>query len=102
MKEKIRIILLHSLKENNIEYEEDIIIENPNKKDNGDYSTNLALRLTKILHKNPLEIAQNITNKINSDLFTKIEIAKPGFINFYMDKKYLLDNINTVLELQEN
>ena len=63
-------------------YEEDIIIENPNKKDNGDYSTNLALRLTKILHKNPLEIAQNITNKINSDLFTKIEIAKPCFINF--------------------
>ena len=102
MKEKIREILLQSLKENNIEYEEDIIIENPNKKDNGDYSTNLALRLTKILHKNPLEIAQNITNKINSDLFTKIEIAKPGFINFYMDKKYLLDNINTVLELQEN
>ena len=102
MKEKIKEILLQSLKENNIEYEEDIIIENPNKKDNGDYSTNLALRLTKILHKNPLEIAQSITDKINSDLFTKVEIAKPGFINFYMDKKYLLDNINTVLELQEN
>ena len=102
MKEKIKEILLQSLKDNNIEYEEDIIIENPNNKDNGDYSTNLALRLTKLLHKNPLEIAQSITDKINSNLFTKVEIAKPGFINFYMDKKYLLDNINTVLELQEN
>ena len=44
MKEKIKEILLQSLKDNNIEYEEDIIIENPNNKDNGDYSTNLALR----------------------------------------------------------
>ena len=50
MKEKIREILLQSLKENNIEYEEDIIIENPNKKDNGDYSTIIVTILSHLMH----------------------------------------------------
>ena len=79
------------------------IIEIPNDKKNGDFSTNVALELTKILKKNPREIAGNIVDNIDKkDIIEKIEIAGPGFINFYMKKNYLLSGINTIIELGDN
>lgn len=79
--------------------ETDIVVEIPAKKENGDYSTNIALTLTKKLHKSPMEIAQDIINNIdNSDLIEKITIANPGFINIYLKKDYLLNQINTIID----
>lgn len=51
---------------------------------NGDYSTNIAMRLAKILRKKPQEIAQTIVSSLENSLSCadKIEIAGPGFINF--------------------
>ncbi len=80
-----------------------ITIEIPTKKENGDYSTNVALTLTKILHQNPLEIAENIVNNIEkNEIIDEIKIAPPGFINFYLKKEYLLNYINKILEEKEN
>ena len=56
----------------------------------GDYSTNIALRL----RKNPEEIAK----KLKSNLFEKIETARPGFINFFVSKEYLQRQIKNVLK----
>ena len=47
----------------------------------GDYACPLAMRLAKILKKNPFEIANSISEKIDKKYFEKIEVAKPGFIN---------------------
>ncbi len=70
-------------------------IEIPKKKEFGDYSTNVALILSKILKKNPREIANLIVSDLKSDLFCKIDIAGPGFINFFLNhvtmKKMLED-----------
>ena len=82
-----------------IEFDADrIIIDVPKDKNNGDYSTNVSFLLTKELKKNPLDIAREIVSNINSDKFDKVEVASPGFINFYLNKSVLFDNINTIIE----
>ena len=79
------------------------MVEIPNKKENGDYSTNIALTLTKKLHKSPMEIAQDIANNIDKqDIIENIKIASPGFINFYLKKEYLLNQINVILNQKKN
>ena len=78
---------------------EDIIIEIPKDRSNGDYSTNIALTLTKELHKNPMDIANNIIeNIIDNELIDDITVANPGFINIKIKKDYLLNNIITILK----
>ena len=79
-----------------------IIIEIPKDKNNGDYSSNIAMQLTKILKTNPREIATKIVNNISNENIIKIEIAGPGFLNFFVKKDYLLNNINTVIESKDS
>ena len=77
----------------------DIHIERPKTLEHGDYSTNIALQLTKILKKNPREIAQLIIEKIGLDpSIDRLVIAGPGFINFYLSaagKSSIIKNIFT-------
>ena len=76
-----------------------IVVEIPAKKENGDYSSNIALTLTKVLKKSPMIIAEEIKNNIkDNELIEEIKIAHPGFINFYLKKEFLLNQINTILE----
>ena len=92
----------------NIELAEDIDIkkiqvEKPSKKENGDYSTNIALVLTKILKKSPMIIAEEIKNNFEqNEIIEEIKIANPGFINFYLKKEFLLNQINKILDEGKN
>lgn len=62
----------------------------------GDYSTNIAMKLAKELGKNPREIAEAIKDELLSDESIKnIQIAGPGFINFYLKDNNLLNKIST-------
>lgn len=80
-----------------------IIIEVPAKRENGDYSSNIAMTVTKKLKKNPMEIAELIVNHINKlNVIEEIQIAPPGFINFYLKKDYLLSYINRIIEEKRN
>ncbi len=74
------------------------LVEIPNDKKHGDYSTNVALILAKKTNKNPRDLAEEIKNKIKSDLFYKIEIADPGFINFFIKKEYLQKQLQIILK----
>lgn len=75
----------------------DFSVEVPGEKSHGDYSTNVALVLAKRLGKNPREVAEEIKNKIGGNkLFSKIEIAGPGFINFFIADKYFIDNLKKI------
>ena len=78
-------------------------IEIPSGNNNGDYSTNVALVLGKKLGKNPVEVANAIKKSFGmaqneNGLFSKIEIAGPGFINFFISEKYLQKQLRTVLK----
>lgn len=63
---------------------EEITIEIPKRKDQGEYSTNLAMRLAKTLHRKPADIAADLVAALNDPSIEKAEIAGPGFINFTM------------------
>lgn len=72
-------------------------IEIPEDKNHGDYSTNVALVLAKKLGKNPIETANLVKQKIGKNNFLKnIEIAGPGFINFFVDDKIFTENLKTI------
>lgn len=77
----------------------EIKIENPKDTKNGDYATNIAMVLTKLAKRNPREIAQAIVDNLDvqkADV-SKVDIAGPGFINFYMDNAYLTGIITEAL-----
>lgn len=53
----------------------------------GDFATNIAMMLSKPLKKNPREIAQSLIDNLPKDEhISKVEIAGPGFINFFVNK----------------
>lgn len=98
IKQKIQGIIKISLEKLNIDFDiNKIIVETPKETKNGDYSTNVALLLTKVLQDNPMNIASKIANEITDESIEKIEVAKPGFINIYLNKKILLDEINKII-----
>ena len=81
----------------------DIHIERPKTLEHGDYSTNIALQLTKILKKNPREIAQLIIEKVGLDpSIDRLEIAGPGFINFYLSSTGKSSIINSIFSQSTN
>ena len=78
---------------------DDFSVEVPDDKSHGDYSTNVALLLAKKLNKSPQEVASLIrANKTiqESGLFTKVEVAGPGFINFFVSEKVFIDNLKKI------
>ncbi len=103
MKELLQKLISEALKKQEIVKDsKEIIIEIPKENSNGDYSSNIAMQLTKEYHKNPREIAELIKENISNEQIEKMEIAGPGFLNFFVKKEYLLENINTILKEKEN
>jgi len=80
-----------------------VMIEIPKDKSNGDYSTNIAMRLTKKLQRKPQEIANELVSELSkNDLIEKVEVAGPGFINFVVSKGELTSVISNVLKQNDN
>jgi len=77
-----------------------IQLEKPKNKDFGDLSTNIALQLASQLKSNPRQIAEEIKGKLKFDkkIIEKIEIAGPGFINFYITSASFQTSIIQILE----
>ena len=65
-------------------------IEKPANKDNGDYSTNVAMAGARAFKKAPRMIAEAIESCIDLDgtVFEKVEIAGPGFMNFFLSQQF--------------
>lgn len=90
---KIKNILEQTLKALGHEVN-DINVERTNNIRFGDFSSNVALALSKQLKQNPMVLAKEIVNKIPVKAFLKVDVTPPGFINFYVsnaDHKELLD-----------
>lgn len=73
-------------------------LEIPKNLNNGDFASNIAFLLAKILRKKPADIANDITSEMSQDLFEKIEVAGAGFINFFVKKNSFYNFLNSVLE----
>ncbi|KZZ41623.1 arginine--tRNA ligase [Thalassolituus sp. HI0120] len=84
------------------ELEPRINVENTRDKAHGDLATNLAMMLAKPAKKNPRELAQLIVDALpESELVENVEIAGPGFINFYLSDASTNSLIKAVLEQKE-
>jgi len=81
---------------------EEINIEIPKDKSHGDFSSNIALKLASKRKESPLDIAKEIEEKIEKTGIERIEIAPPGFINFFLEKNWLRNVIWEVIEKKEN
>ncbi len=81
-----------------------IVIENPKQKSFGDKSCTIAMALARQLKKNPRQIAEEIIQNLDPDpdLYQKVEIAGPGFINFYLSHSVLYNRLRTILLEKEN
>lgn len=79
-------------------------LEKPAREEYGDYSTNLALILAKKFKKNPNEVAGELVSKIKknkaSKIFEKIEIAGPGFVNFWLKKEFIIEEFKKLAKLK--
>lgn len=79
-----------------------IVIENSKDKAHGDYSTNVALKYAKGLNKNPREFAQELVNLFEADFIEKVEIAGPGFINFFLKNESLSSILGEIFSKEGN
>lgn len=69
----------------------------------GDLSTNLALTLTKKIHRKPLDIAEQIKSYLNLDntIIRRVTVTPPGFINFFINDDYYRNIIQLILTNKE-
>ena len=82
----------------------EIAVGFPDNEKFGDYSTNLPMVLAKDVGKKPMETANQIKDqisKIKKEELKKVEVAKPGYINFHLSNKYLQDVVSDINKKQE-
>ena len=82
----------------------DIILTTPKNPRHGHLSTNIALQLSGMLQKETRQIAQSIVQEIekgNTGFIDRIEIAGPGFINFYLSHDVLYHVLNEIMSQKE-
>lgn len=85
-----------------------IEVEVPKDMKNGDLSTNIAMRLSKIVGKKPHKLAAGIVERLQehllkeeNNLLEKVESVGPGFINFYLKEDYLKQKLDNLLQEKE-
>ncbi len=104
MKDKLKKIIQASIKESALVEEElinssEIEINQSTQSDHGDFSSNIALKISRKANMKPLDVAEVISKTIQSPQWLKkIEVAPPGFINFFVDDQTKADLLISILE----
>lgn len=80
----------------------DIIIENSRDTAHGDYATNAAMKLCRLFGKAPRDVAELIIKELDMSNIEKVEIAGPGFINFFMKNDSLQSVVKTIINAGDN
>ncbi len=106
MKHEIKTLItqaVSTLKTSNTvpaELEPNIQITRTKDSSHGDFACNIALMLAKPAGKNPRELAQLLVDALPAnDQISKVEIAGPGFINFFVSQDTTLSVVETILNL---
>jgi len=77
----------------------EVTIEHPQNSEHGDYASSLPLKLARSIGTNPLAIAGEIVNLMASvPEIDRIEVAKPGFINFTLKNSWLTSQVDSILK----
>ncbi len=102
MKSKIKLALVEILKSWKIE-SENFTVEHPTILSHGDYATNIALVVAKEMKLSPRQVAEKIKESLEGKIkgISKIEIAGPGFINFFLETKFLANSLEKIVSAGE-
>ncbi|MDP3962975.1 MAG: arginine--tRNA ligase [bacterium] len=81
-------------------------VEHPENAVHGDYATNAALVSTKALRKPPMDIAEILADRLRrdasvADVFEKIKVEKPGFINFTFLPGFLQSSVSDIIKARD-
>lgn len=80
----------------------EVLLEVPPQKEFGDFATNFAMQSARSLKCNPRMIAQAIVNNLDCAYVEKMDIAGPGFINFYLKQDWMYDMLAGIIAEGEN
>jgi len=99
VKKKLHYIIKEASKEwGDVEFN----VEHSKQKKFGNFATNIALILSKHLHKSPLKIGEIIAQNLRKDsMFSKVEVVKPGFINLFLADETYINIFKEILEKGE-
>ena len=98
VKDLLKIKIQAALKKLGVDLDiKNIDIDNSKDPTHGDYASNVALKNARLFGKPPLELAKAIEKEIDKEDIEKIEIAGPGFINFYMKKGSLTEIVSKII-----
>ncbi len=86
------------------DYSVDPIIERPRDPSLGDWTTNLAMTLARPLRKRPADIAALLRDgmDLSSASVERIDIAGPGFMNFWLDPAHIAEGLREIFEKDES
>ncbi len=98
MKDQIIKAIEQALKR--LHFEGEVILTQA--KGHGDFATNIAMKLAKILNNNPIIIAQKIADQLKAEFIDKVEVAPPGFINIFLHKNIYGLIVQKVLNENDN
>ena len=81
-----------------------ITFDVPKIQSHGDYSSNAAMMLVKVLKRNPRQIAEEIISAlpIDTNIIQKVEPAGPGFINFFFTPSFIAQITKEILAVEDN
>src|SRR6056297_2428309 len=96
--EAIQEGLVETLEQEGIQLEKipAIKVEVPREKEHGDYATNIAMVMAKHFKRAPRQIAELISENIDSELIKEVSVAGPCFINFELINKWLYETIDLI------
>ena len=80
----------------------EVLLEVPPQKEFGDFATNFAMQSARALKCNPRMIAQAVVDNMDCAYVEKMEIAGPGFINFYLKQDWIYDVLSGIIAEGEN
>ena len=102
METKLKLVIQEALSKIGASVDiKDIVIEHSKDKAHGDYATTVAMQMARVLRKSPRDIATSLVENLNKDGIEKVEIAGPGFINFFMKQDSLQAIIKTIVDEDE-
>ena len=95
--------IVDAFKKNGVEISiQDVVVEKSKDPTHGDYASNAAMKFSRLFAKPPIEVAKMIVASFESNVVAKVEIAGPGFINFFMKEDSLQYIVSKIIDEKDD
>lgn len=102
IEKRLKKLISNAFKNLNVDVlEENIVIERSKEKSHGDYATNVAMQMARVMKMAPVMIANKLSEFLVDEVIEKVEVAGPGFINFFIKQESLNSLVGTIISLDQ-